>query len=113
MDEYYSELGRKIRELRESNGLTQEELAKLLGNYSASAISYFEKGARYPRVGEISKIAEIFQVDVQNLLPKADVSTPEAIKFRKEKTGLKNIDLTQMKKDIKNKTGLKKIKGDL
>jgi len=113
MTDYYVELGNKIRELREHNGLTQEEFARLLGNYSASAISYFEKGARHPKAEEISKIAEIFQVNIEELLPKTEDISSEAIKFRKEKEGHKNLDFDQLFKDIKQKKGLKPIKGNL
>jgi transcriptional regulator with XRE-family HTH domain len=113
MADYYLELGNKIRELREHNGLTQEEFARLLGNYSASAISYFEKGSRHPKAEEISKIAEIFQVNIEELLPKTEDISSEAIKFRKEKEGHKKLDYDQLFKDIKQKKGLKPIKGNL
>src|SRR3989339_160046 len=64
MTDYYVELGNKIRDLREHNGLTQEEFARLLGNYSASVISYFEKGARHLKAEEISKIAELNKLEI-------------------------------------------------
>lgn len=113
MLDYYIELGNKMRELREQNGLTQEEFARLLGNYSASAISYFEKGARHPKAEEISKIAEIFQVNTEALLPKTENISSEAIKFRKEKEGHKKLDFDQLFNDIKSKKGLRPIKEGL
>lgn len=113
MSDYYAELGNNIRRFREESGLTQEELGHLLGDYSSSAISYFEKGKRQPRVEEISMLAEIFQVDINSLLPKTESLSPSEVKFRKEKEGHKKIDYDQLFKDIKDRKGLKPIKRGL
>jgi len=113
MRDYYLELGSRIRELREEKGYTQEDLARMLGNYSASAISYFESGARHPKAEEISKFADILQVDVTNILPSNVDITPEAVRFRKQNKENKGFDLSQVIKDIGKMEGIKKPKGEL
>ena len=53
--------GEKIRELRESKGLMQAELATILG-VSDKAVSAWENGTRVPRMGPIEKLAAYFNV---------------------------------------------------
>lgn len=113
MSDYYTELGNNIRKFREEHGYTQDELGHLLGDYSPSAISYFEKGERKPRIEEISKLSEIFEVDINEILPKTEAVSSNEIKFRKEKEGHKKLDYEQLMKDIKHKKGFKPIKGGL
>lgn len=51
----------KIRQLRESRGLLQSELAEIVG-VSDKAVSSWENGTRIPRMGPIEKLAAYFQV---------------------------------------------------
>ncbi len=51
----------KIRQLRESRGLLQSDLAVIIG-VSDKAISSWENGTRLPRMGAIEKLAAYFQV---------------------------------------------------
>lgn len=59
-------LGNKIRELRKTKGLTQEQLAASL-NISAQAVSKWEMGASYPDMTMIPTIAGIFKVSLDEL----------------------------------------------
>lgn len=59
-------IGNKIRELRRSNGLTQEQLAASL-NISAQAVSKWEMGASYPDIAMIPTIAAFFKVSLDEL----------------------------------------------
>lgn len=60
--------GEKIKKLRESKGLTQVELAKMIGTSSKTVSNYEAKDLR-PRKMEIyEKLAEIFEVNVNYLL---------------------------------------------
>jgi DNA-binding XRE family transcriptional regulator len=52
-------IGQAIRHLRESNGMTQDDLAKVLG-CTNKAVSSWEVGAKTPRMGTIEKIASHF-----------------------------------------------------
>ena len=60
-------MGKKIKELRIFNKMTQEELAKLL-YVSKQAVSKWEKGVTLPDIENIIKICELFNVDINYLL---------------------------------------------
>lgn len=52
-----------IRQLREANDMTQEELAKKLG-VKPPAVSKWERGLSYPRMDNVARMAEIFGVSM-------------------------------------------------
>lgn len=60
-------IGRRIKSVREEAGLTQEELGKKIG-YSAMGISYFEKGLRKIKTGDIEKIAQALNKSINFFL---------------------------------------------
>lgn len=53
--------GRRITALRKHHKLTQEQLAKLIGQ-SQNGVSYFETGQRLVSIEDAMKICELFQV---------------------------------------------------
>lgn len=53
---------RRLKELREESGLTQEQLANELG-VSRGAISYYEKGTRTPDIEFINSLYEFFNFE--------------------------------------------------
>ena len=59
-------LGKNIRLLRKSRGLSQEELAKKIG-VSTSAIGMYEQGRREPDNAKLQKICEFFDVTMDYL----------------------------------------------
>ena len=52
-----------IRQLREANDMTQEDLAKKLG-VKPPAVSKWERGLAYPRMDNVARMAEIFGVSM-------------------------------------------------
>jgi transcriptional regulator with XRE-family HTH domain len=56
-------IGLKIKELRESKNMTQDELADKLG-VSKQMISLYETGVNEPRKAKLEKIAEICKADI-------------------------------------------------
>ena len=59
--------GEKVHKLRKENGMTQAELAKMLGVHHRTIIGY-ERDGRYPRNREIyQKLADVFHVPVSYL----------------------------------------------
>ncbi len=56
------EIGEKIRSIRVSRGVTQEDLAKKTG-LSRSTIVNFERGKRIPRIDDLMKIAGALGVE--------------------------------------------------
>ena len=67
MSEIYKRLGKRIKQLRELTGMTQNELAKKL-KIARPTISQIEKGQRKIHTGELIKLAETFNLDVNTLL---------------------------------------------
>lgn len=56
-----------IKQLRESRGLTQAQLAEQLG-VSYQAVSTWENGLKTPRVGVIEKLADFFGVSKSQIM---------------------------------------------
>lgn len=63
-------LGKKVRELREKAGLSQTELALIVGlsNRSKGVISEIESGKKIPKVEVILQLANYFSVSTDYLL---------------------------------------------
>ena len=60
--------GEKIKKLRESKGLTQVELANMIGTSSKTVSNYESKDLRPRKMEVYEKMAEIFEVNVNYLL---------------------------------------------
>ncbi len=59
-------LGERIRELRKAKGLTQEQLAELVG-VEPRHISRVEGGYNSPSIERLARIAEVLGVPIQEL----------------------------------------------
>lgn len=57
----------KLKELRESRGITQTFIAKQLGFSSVSSYSLIEKGERKLDIVKAKKLAEIFGIEMEEL----------------------------------------------
>lgn len=87
-------LGSVIKSLRDSKGISQEQLAKLL-DIPRPSVSQIENGERDTSFAEINKILEVFEISYVELIdlikPKAKIVKPanqqknKQIKFDKEK----------------------------
>ena len=73
-------LNQNIASLRKDRGMTQEELAALLG-VSGQAVSKWESGVCCPDIGLLPTLADIFGVTLDELMgreaPEAYPSPPE------------------------------------
>ncbi len=58
--------GKRIKELRKKKNLTQESLAELLGVFQKQ-IGNIETGATFTTMNNLEKLAEIFEVNIQDL----------------------------------------------
>lgn len=58
-----SEFCNVLKQLRQEKGITQKEIAKILG-ISQAAYSLYEKGQREPKYEMLEKIADFFNVSV-------------------------------------------------
>lgn len=59
--------GEKLRTLRKQRGLSQTELAEILG-VQQSYVGKLERGERVPNVTMIRKVAELFNVSFDQLM---------------------------------------------
>ena len=66
-------IGKKIREARQKNGLSQEGLAEKLDT-TRQTISSWENGKTYPGIQSITSLSEIFNITVESLI-REDVET--------------------------------------
>lgn len=63
----YAEIGKRVRELRERQGLTQTKLAKTLGT-SQAALSQVEHGSRGLTVQQVVKLARVLGATPNEIL---------------------------------------------
>ena len=62
----------RLKELRESRGLTQKEVAEIIG-YSEISYARYEKGEREPDISTLCKLAEYFNVTVDYLIGRGNL----------------------------------------
>lgn len=68
----------RLKELRQSYGLSQSQLAQKL-KISKSSVNMYERGEREPGLEVLENIADFFNVDMNYLLGKSDVSSRYSI----------------------------------
>lgn len=71
---FFPSFSSRIKELRNSKGLTMEQLAKDLGTTRAT-ISNFENEQRKPSLDMVIKIADYFQISIDYLVGRTDDPT--------------------------------------
>lgn len=75
-------LGERIKNIRKSKGITQQQLAKSC-NFALVTIRQYESGARTPRIEQLKIIANALDVELYDLISDAPVGS----------TGFRVIDL--------------------
>lgn len=69
----------RIKQLREENNITQEELANKLNLSSKGIVSMYEKGDRKPSLEVLVKLSEIFSCSIDYILGKSTIRNPKEI----------------------------------
>jgi transcriptional regulator with XRE-family HTH domain len=87
----------KIRLIRETKGLTQEQVAEKLG-ISPTAYGDFERGSNDPKLSKLKKLAEIFEMPLSDLIDLSDKGTLN-INFNKQ--GRHNVYLGSSNAELK------------
>jgi transcriptional regulator with XRE-family HTH domain len=64
----FSEIGQRIRKIRQDKGLSQTEFANILGFSVPAVISRFEKGDRIPGIDVLIKLADLYKIDLHWLI---------------------------------------------
>lgn len=67
--------GERLRELRVERGMTQPDLATLLG-LARSTISQYETGIRQPDIDTLKRMSDIFHVSMDYLCGRTDIREP-------------------------------------
>lgn len=80
-------LGLRIKELREQNHLTQDELARKLG-ISKSTIGMYETNKRQPDTETKEAIADLFNVDMDYLYGRSDIKNKSSQIIELASTGV-------------------------
>jgi transcriptional regulator with XRE-family HTH domain len=96
----------RLKNLRIEKGLTQVELAKMIGLASQSSYQKYETGGAKPRAIKIEKLASLFNVSVSYLLGETDIrSTSEILEIMETLTKENQdmvIDYAKMLRDKQN-----------
>lgn len=66
-------LGATIKQLRESNGFTQQQLADYLG-IGRVTLAHFETGERKPPITLLEKLANLYGLEIADLLAPDDTT---------------------------------------
>lgn len=88
-------LGKRIAELRNKRGLTQEQLAEMTG-YSSNHIAKLESARTNPSFDLLVAIAKALQVEIKELFSFEEQKEPEYIKNELQKI-LNNTDTDTLK----------------
>ncbi len=76
------EIGRKLRKAREKRGMTQEQLASLLGLESKVSVHGYEKGTTPISIEYLVKLPQILNVGLADLLPDNLLTAQDRKKLR-------------------------------
>ena len=82
------DISQKIKELRKAKGLSQTQLAQLIG-VSQSAINYFENRGNELTISQLQKITEVMGVSWRDILseeesPKTEITSSENEKLEEQ-----------------------------
>ena len=75
------EIGKRLRNLREGIGVSQEKLAKMLGT-TQSSINRYENGQTEPSVELFRKYADMFDVSMDYIFARTDAPEGKLYKFQ-------------------------------
>lgn len=81
-----------LRELREKNGMKQEELAKKM-YLSRPVISKWERGLQYPNVEQLKQLSRIFHISMDELMDNTDFMTMPEVQPIMETKEEMNLEL--------------------
>ena len=83
------EIGLRIRTMRKSRNMTQEDLARSIGQ-SASSITMYETGRREPDFETIEALADVFNVPFESIVSEKanDYDLPEQVQPKNDEIRL-------------------------
>ena len=84
-------IGNRIKEYREKAGMTQKEVAEILG-VEAKAVSKYELGLAEPNIESLRRLADTFKISVDELIAeekKIDISNVNVLEVLREQKEMK------------------------
>ena len=84
-------LGTMISSLRKDKGMTQLELAETMG-VTDKAVSKWERDLSCPDINSISKLAEILEISVEDLMQGKTETKEQDTKEKKENISINKVD---------------------
>ncbi|MDD3814285.1 MAG: helix-turn-helix transcriptional regulator [Desulfocapsaceae bacterium] len=86
------EMGKRIKQIRDSLGLNQTEFGELLGGLAASTISGYETGDREPKIKILMEIARLGEMSISSFVScLEDEATGDNILQEKEPTQKRQV----------------------
>lgn len=79
MADIKAQLGARIRELRKSKDITQEELVEVIGS-DTNNLSRIENGKKFMSADKLAKIADALKVDIKELFDFGHILSDEELK---------------------------------
>ena len=79
MSDIKAQLGARIKELRKSKNITQEELVELIGS-DTNNLSRIENGKKFMSAEKLSKIANALNVDIKELFDFGHILSDDELK---------------------------------
>ena len=79
MSDIKAQLGARIKELRKSKNITQEELVELIGS-DTNNLSRIENGKKFMSAEKLSKIADALNVDIKELFDFGHILSDDELK---------------------------------
>lgn len=90
--EQIKRIGKNIKSFREKMGLSQDELAKFL-KVQREMVSYYETGVREVPVENLKKLADLFGVEMYDLIEQDELASKANVAFAFRAQGLSDHDL--------------------
>lgn len=104
----YADIGARIKEAREKEGMKQADLAKKLGYSSPTFISLIEDGKRKVRIDDLEKIANLLHRDVHFLINGEFRHKPSVQLALRAEKGLDQADIDKVETLIETLKLMKK-----
>ncbi len=103
MADIKAQLGARIKELRKSKNITQEELVELIGS-DTNNLSRIENGKKFMSAEKLSKIANALNVDIKELFDFGHILSDDELKSEiiSDINTLSTKQLKYIYKSIKN-----------
>lgn len=108
----YAQIGSRIKEAREREGLTQTELARVLGYNSPTAVSLIEAGDRKVNIVGLEKVAQALHCEVSFLINGTKTQLPDVGVALRAEGSLEQADVERIESYIELIKLQKKKHGD-